>query len=377
MKNILVVGKYYPPYNGGIEQVTKMYSDGISSTYNVTVISNSAASLPVGLSDNSGVTVKVLRTNFNVKSQPVALSLPFSFRCSDFDLIHFHAPNPFAASVLWAKIVLERYKGALVVTHHMDVFGRPLLRRLTQPFYEFLTRRADWVSVTSEKNLAVSRDIPADANVVVLPLSIDVGRFDFPESHRANARAWRRAEFGDAPLVGFVGRHARYKGLDVLVRAIAKLDGVHAVIGGEGPLRDQCIQLAEELGVSDRVHFPGSLTSDEKSRLLLAIDVFAFPSTEITEAFGISQLEAMAHGAVVVAGDLPTGVTDVSVDEVTALLARPGDADHLALQIRRVIDDAGLAESLRQQAQRHVRQKFSNDVVLQQYANLVELALSR
>src|SRR5690606_7166741 len=97
-----------------------------------------------------------------------------------------------------------------------------------------------------------------------------------------------------------------------------------------GPFREPCMQLAAELGVADRVHFPGALSAAEKSRLLLAIDVFAFPSTEITEAFGVSQLEAMLHGTAVVASNLPTGVTDVAIDEVTALLAEPGNADQLA-----------------------------------------------
>ncbi len=101
------------------------------------------------------------------------------------------------------------------------------------------------------------------------------------------------------------------------------------------------------------------MTQAEKCRILAAIDVFAFPSTEITEAFGIAQIEAMMLGAPVVASDLPTGVTDVSVDGKTALLVPPRNAEALAQGLRRIIDYPALGSELASRAAMRVRERFT------------------
>lgn len=370
-RKILVIGKYYHPFDGGIEHVTRLFARELAGRYDVTVIA-SAHDDSHGDSVHEGVTVRRLRTNLRLMSQPMSASLFPALRLRDVDLVQIHVPNPFAVCALWLAIRLQGYRGHLVLSHHMDIQGRAFVRRILAPFYTSLARRADWVSVTSRKNFEISRDLPRDARIVTLPLCIDTDDYPADEARREQALAWRRASFGEAPLVGFVGRHARYKGLDVLVRAVAALPGVVAVIAGDGPYRAGAMALAQALGVADRVHFPGPVSHQEKLRLLAAIDVFAFPSTETTEGFGVTQLEAMVLGAVVVAGDLPTGVTDVALDERTALLARPGDAAHLAAQIGRILADPALADRLRRDARRHVEANFSQRAVLSELNRLVD-----
>ena len=119
----------------------------------------------------------------------------------------------------------------------------------------------------------------------------------------------------------------------------------------------------------------GSLSHDEKLRLLAAADVFVFPSTEITEAFGVSQLEAMVVGCPVVATNLPTGVTDVSVDGRTALVVEPNDAEALAAAIGRVCDDRVLAERLASNARRRVQQNFTIKKMVERNATLIAQVL--
>lgn len=175
--------------------------------------------------------------------------------------------------------------------------------------------------------------------------------------------------------LGFVGRHARYKGLDVLVRALAQTPGVHTFIAGDGPYRAVAQGLASTLGVADRAHFLGEVAEPEKLRLFAASDVFVLPSTEITEAFGIAQLEAMAAGLPVIASDLPTGVTDVTVDGVSGLLCAPGDPASLSAAIRRLASDDRLRQKLAVGAQMHVRERFDEEVVLARSIDALEAAL--
>jgi len=367
---VLVLGKYYPPFRGGIEHVTKLCCEAISSECEVHAVVNSHDAMNTTEKQND-VQVTRLRPILTVFSQPLAINLPFAFRCRDYDIVHLHGPNPYAAALLAVKWVVSRRRPQIVITHHMDIFGRRVIQSLTGPFYKFLMRRASFVAVTSRKNFEISKDIPPGVRIEVVPLSIDPEAYDTSAAAKAKALKWRADHFGSASLIGFVGRHARYKGLDVLIRAIAKLPDTHLILAGDGPYKDHLERLAKEIGIAERVHFPGVVSSEEKSRILLAIDAFAFPSTEITEAFGISQLEAMIHEAPVVASNLPTGVTDVSIHDHTAYLVQPGSVDELAAALFQVASDASLAKRLAAAARLHVQTHFVDQVVSARFKELI------
>ena len=74
------------------------------------------------------------------------------------------------------------------------------------------------------------------------------------------------------------------------------------------------------------------------------MDMLTLPSNDTTEAFGLAQVEAQMLGLPVVATQLPTGVTDVTLDEITGLLVPPNDASALAEGLyARLINDPTLA----------------------------------
>jgi rhamnosyl/mannosyltransferase len=324
--------------------------------------------------DIAGVHVIRRHVNANIKSQPISLNFFSGIRPGSYDLIHFHSPNPLVTAQFMLHRLLQR-KAPVVVTHHMDIYGRKLLRALALPMIRSLIRNARYTIVTSSKNVAVSQDLPRDARYVPIPLAIKAEDFVIDDQLRTEALEWRRSICGTAPVIGYVGRHARYKGLPVLVDALNRMPGVHALIGGDGAYREVAEARARELGISDRVHFLGRLSHRDKLKLLAALDVFAFPSTEITEAFGISQMEAMLCGTPVVASDLPTGVTDVAVDGVTALTAPPGDAVQLAQKLQVLIADRALAGKLADQARRHVLDKMTFEAVSRKTLSILEAAM--
>lgn len=374
MARIVVVGKYYPPCRGGIEVNTRDVAEFLARAHDVTVLA-SAHEGPSSAESLNGVAVRRYATPAVIKGQPISPGLVGGILASRADVYHLHAPNFVAAAALTARLLLGRRRPKLVITHHADVQGRRILRSLALPFYRSLARRAACVMVTSAKNAAGSADLPPDIVVRTVPLGIDLAAYSLPEAERAEARSWRGSWAGAAPLVSFVGRHARYKGLDVLVRAVAAMPGVHAVLAGDGPFREPAQRLARELGIADRVHFPGALDHAEKLRLLAASDVFAFPSTDRTEAFGIAQLEAMALGVPVVATDLPTGVTDVAVHGRTALVVPPNDPDALARALARLLADHDLAARLAGNAREALLSRFRSDLTVVQAAAIIEEAL--
>lgn len=372
---ILVIGKYYPPFVGGIEANTASIARWLARRHEVTVLANAHEGRET-VEQVDGVTVIRRRPQWLVQSQPISLTMFRGVRLSDYHVVHFHAPNPLAAAQLWWALALRRRRPAIVITHHMEIAGRRLLRLLTLWSYRWLASRAAAVIVTSRKNAAISRDLPPGVQTTAVPLGIDPTRYVLSDTLRTEARAWRQSLAGDAPTIGFLGRHARYKGLDVLMRALASLPGVHGFIAGDGPERAATEHLSRDLGLSERVHFLGSIDEAAKLRLLCAIDAFVFPSTEITEAFGVSQMEAMICGVPVVATDLPTGVTDVAIDGVTALLATPGSAESLSACICTILDDRELAAALGEAGQKHVLTDMSDDFVSAMVCRLLENSAS-
>lgn len=163
------------------------------------------------------------------------------------------------------------------------------------------------------------------------------------------ARADARAAFGlpdDAPVVLAVGRIAAQKNYSLLINAVARLEGVHLVIAGDGPLRGEMERLAGSLGAGGRLHLPGHLHRGALSDLFRACDVFAIAS--IFEGQSNALLEAMAEGMPIVASDIPEQVEtlrdDAGLD--AGLLVPARDLDAWTRAIGRLVEDPDLRASL-------------------------------
>jgi glycosyltransferase involved in cell wall biosynthesis len=139
----------------------------------------------------------------------------------------------------------------------------------------------------------------------------------------------------DAPMVGWVGRISRSKGLDLLVQAIAQLSDAHlALVGpddGDGAL-GVLERAVEASGMQRRVHLLGPLWDDARDRFLASIDAFVLPS--VTENFGNAAAEAAAVGLPVVVSD-QCGLAD--------LLRRLGAATVVPLEVRALRDAVAAA----------------------------------
>lgn len=143
------------------------------------------------------------------------------------------------------------------------------------------------------------------------------------------------------PVVLALGRLHRNKAFDVLVRALPRLPGVHAVIAGEGPERDALEVLARAEGVADRLHLLG--WRHDQAALLAASTVLACPSRR--EPLGNVVLEAFSAGIPVVASE-SEGPREVIRAGVTGLLVALEDPQALADGLGRVIEDRDLAARL-------------------------------
>jgi glycosyltransferase involved in cell wall biosynthesis len=120
--------------------------------------------------------------------------------------------------------------------------------------------------------------------------------------------------------LGYVGRLVPEKGIDLLLRAVARLEPPwRLTVVGEGPERAALGRLVEELALGDWVTFPGTIPSTDVPRLLRGFDVLVLPSRSLTnwrEQFGRVLMEAMACGVPVVGsscGEIPRVIGNAGI----------------------------------------------------------------
>ena len=178
-----------------------------------------------------------------------------------------------------------------------------------------------------------------------------------PDGARIDAGRIFAARAIAAPaVVGYAGHLYPWKGVDLLLDALADLPGVNAIIVGGHPGESDLARLrthAGELGLESRVTFTGMVRPREVTARLAAADVLVLPNpaTAASERYTspLKLFEYLAMGRPIVASDLPAFREIVSHRE-SALLFEAGSASALAAAVRAVIGDPALAESLARRA---------------------------
>lgn len=362
----LQVGKFYPPYMGGMETHLQVLCENLHPIIKVQVVVANH-----GRQNREdwvrGINVRRAGTLFNLSAAPVCPAMIKAIRHSRADLVHLHLPNPTAVLAYLAS----RHRGQLVVTYHSDVVRQKLLGQAFHPILARALDRCAAVIATSPNYIESSPVLTAYRDRChVIPYGIDLKGFQYCDP---NVVAQIRAQYGER-LILSVGRLVYYKGFEYLIRAMANVRGRLLIIG-DGSLRASLEQEARDCGVADRVIFLGELQNEETIPYYHAADLFALASIARSEAFGIVQLEAMACGKPVVNTLLDSGVPFVSRDQETGLTVPPREPLALAAAINQLLDDPVLCAAYGQAAYRRVHQEFSQEImtrrVLQLYAEVI------
>jgi lipopolysaccharide/colanic/teichoic acid biosynthesis glycosyltransferase len=279
-------------------------------------------------------------------------------------VVVIHEPNPLALLSYW----LVRPPGPLVIWFHSQVLPHRWFYRFYGPLLRWGLRRADAIVVSSPRLIAHAPELaPHRDKCAVVPFGVAPEEFVLTPALQTAAR--RARERYGTPLLLFVGRLVPYKGVDVFLRALCRLDA-SAVIVGSGPLEPTLRRLAHSLGIGEQVHFVGELPDDELRALYHACDAFVLPSVAPNEAFGVVQLEAMACAKPVVSTDLPTGVPWVNRDGETGLVVPPRDPRALRAALARLLDDPLLREKLGRQGWRRVHDEFTVERMVDRFTEL-------
>ncbi len=356
---VLHLGKYFAPVAGGMERflgdlVKAQQARGHEV---MALVHDDGRRLPGGDPAWLRRCPVWLRLVFAPLSPAFGLWLRRAIRDHDPDVLHLHMPN---VSAFWALLLPSAWRLPWIVHWHADVEPsrhKPGLR-LLYPVYAIFERaildRAACIIATSREYLEASeplRDFRERCHVV--PLGLDPARL--PDVDRSDCgELWR----GDGLRVLAVGRLTYYKGFGTLVRAAAGLPGVQLVIAGEGEERAALERALDEAGRPPGIRLAGAVDDGTLARLMASCDLFALPSRERTEAFGIVLMEAMRYGKPLLASRLAgSGMLAVAREGVNAVLAPTEDVAAWRASLAALAGDAPLRERLgREGAARFLRE---------------------
>ncbi|MDO3720319.1 glycosyltransferase family 4 protein [Marinobacter sp. chi1] len=283
-------------------------------------------------------------------------------------LVWLQYMTPTLVPLLVARLFTRRLLAAVhVAAGHYNASGMARLRWLASWWCNALV----CVSHTSARGIV--GQAPANSRlaqrVKVLPNAIDTAL-----AQNAVAIDWR-SKVGiaaESPVIGYVGRLAHNKGVDVLVKAADQVNRQHPechwLIVGDGSEREHLQGIVEEDGLANRVHFVGSLPRDAVYSAMKGFDIAVVPSRE--EGFGLTALEAMACGVPLVASGVDA-LQEVVKDGETGLLFSPGDSGELAEALVQLLASSEQRHVLARAASRHAGNTYGRQAFVEKLGRLL------
>lgn len=263
-----------------------------------------------------------------------------------FDLIHCHTPTASMMTRLAAG--KTRRNGTVVMyTCHGFHFHKASPKKnwlIYYPVEKILSRFCDYIVTINREDFNRAKTFHCK-NVRYIPsVGVDVERI---KDLKVDKEA-KKESIGvpaDKVLILSAGELIERKNHAVIIKALAKVadPNIYYAIAGKGPLKDDLQELAQELGIGDRVLFLGFRT--DVFELYHAADISAFPSR--IEGLGLAGVEAMAAGVPLISSDVH-GILDYVVNGKTGYALNPDDVDGFAEAIRKLAYEPELRESMKE-----------------------------
>jgi len=379
---ITIVNSFFPPWRGGAETCVYNLSRHLKERgHEVTVICSNPPFEP-GMQFVDGVKVERLRMCGKLYGTPIMPELFQKLMGEQGDIIHANFPSPYIA---YLASTVSRVRGVpAVLTWHNDLppvtrMARVLVTvhdRLVLPLY---LPQFSSIIATSKLYAETSHILEAHRNrVVVIPNGVDTQRFN-PDIPGEEMRHRLGVDRGKIVLfVGALTQWHRYKGLDVLIQAMAlmrdQVPEARLLIVGAGQLETEYRQLVSRHSLTSWVIFAGNVPDDELQKYYACSDMLALPSKDRSEGFGLTILEANATGKPAI-GTTVGGIPSVIRDGYNGLLVPPNDPDALAEAIKKAFSDDDLLKRMSRNG-RAFAERHDWSIVAKQTEELYKRALT-
>jgi glycosyltransferase involved in cell wall biosynthesis len=400
MMKVLIYSEYFLPTVGGVQTVVSLLARGLTgadlaradlsnsagaksipstgspardSPIEVTVVTGT----PAGAMDDSALPYRVVR-------RPSFWRLLRLIRKAD--LMHLAGPCflPMAIAWLIGKPMVIEHHGYQTICPSGSLLIEPQQNPCPGYFMEkkyavclrccagtkgwagsiravLLTFPRRWLGRQAAVNIAISEHVAARLK---MPRSRTIYHGVESAGDMALAGRWSTDDIHAA----YLGRLASEKGVPVLIHAVRHLQEmgqpVKVSIVGDGPERARLEMLSKELGTDASVTFLGERRGRELDQALIGVEALVIPSV-CEETFGLSAIEQMMQGRLVIAADIG-GLSEV-VGEA-GLRFPAGDSRALAACLERLIKDRSLAASLGSAAYERATKLFRLDRMIDAHA---------
>jgi glycosyltransferase involved in cell wall biosynthesis len=294
-----------------------------------------------------------------------------------FDVIHCHG----ALSAIRAKrassvpVVYTEHDATPWMSHYRRSWERWIRKAIYRTVNVAAFRRVDSIVTNFEllaQELTERWGIPRE-HVISIQNAIDIDGLTDVRSGLLSVSE----ELGIGNYCLFVGSLELRKAPDILLRALSDAPGIFCVLVGDGPARHRLEQLAQKLGVAERLRFAGRLRPTELGRYYAGADLLVLPS--FSEASPLVILEAMACGTPAVASRVG-GIPAVVEDWKTGFLVKPGDVGQLTMVLRFLTEDRPRLQRMGEEAQERIQNSLWPKVLehyISLYQDLSGIALAR
>ena len=361
---------YYPDSLGGVEQVIRQMCVGTGKLGVVNQVLTLTRQKDRLDFEFEGHQVRRVPLDVEIASTGMALAAigELARMAAQADVVHYHFPWPFMDLAHF----MARVRKPSLVTYHSDIVRQKALLRFYQPLKHRFLKSVDTIVATSPNYLASSAVLDRYRDKTRI-ITYGLDKSIYPEPEQARMDQWR-AKVGDKFFL-FVGVLRYYKGLHILLDAVANTD-YPVVIVGAGPIEAELKAHAERLGLT-HVLFVGALDDADKVALLTLCYAVAFPSHLRSEAFGISLLEGAMYGKPMISSEIGTGTTYINIDGDTGIVVPPSDPQAFGEAMRHLWDNPELAAQMGRRAEVRYWELFTAEQMATNYTALYHELVAR
>ena len=288
------------------------------------------------------------------------------------DIIHAHSPSlcGLAASLVAKKLKkpfvyeIRAFWEDAAIDQGKFTYGS-YFYKIYQKLENEVVKRANAVITLCQglRKELISRGFKPE-KIFVVPNAVDLNRFT-PLS-RDNQLA-QKLGVNNNIVLGFIGSFYRFEGLDLLVKAVAKIEKVKLILVGDGEKYEELKKLVSELNLPSKVILTGRILHNEVKKYYSLMDIMVYPrlSEKITELVTpLKPLEAMALGKIVIGSDVG-GIKEIIGEGENAggVLFKAGSVDSLIDKLKLIISNPDLRSKLRKKAYQRAKERNWSKVI--------------
>lgn len=364
---VAIVAPYFYPQVGGAEVYTINIARRLKAMgWDVVIVTTgrSTSNTPESL---EGMRVYRLKTLMKLSNTPVGIGwrreLKRIFRAEQPDVINSHTPVPYIADMA-QRVSAET---PFLLTYHNDLAKDFLPAKIlawiaNQLLIGPTLRGSKCIIATSEYYARESSCLKRHkGSIRIVPPGVDISRFhpDVAVDPELSARYLGQRV---VLFVGSLNKSHQHKGLNVLIHAFQRISrespDTRLVVVGKGSGMDMYRSMADAAGIEEKIDFVGYVEDSQLPQYYRLATVFAMPSTNRSEGFGIAYIEANAVGTPVV-GSKTGGIPYAVRHNETGILVEPNNADSLYQALRLLLDNPDLRKRLGEAGSKRVLDELS------------------